>query len=469
MKTWTKVLAGVLAILISAGSTGLYAHANKDKDKSTQSTSTTAKADEPAKTEGYSESTVQAKRETVYVMTDAKGNRTDTIVSNWLQNPEKLTELPDMSDLTKIENVKTDEGFTQNGESLKWNTNGGDIYYKGHSDSELPIEISVSYKLDGEDIEPDQLLGKSGRVTIRYDYKNLSSKEAEIGGKKETLYTPFVMATGLMLDGEKFSHVEVKNGRLVTDGAKKIIVGYAVPGLTESLGLADKELDFEIPEYFEIEADVDNFEIGMAITVGTCDLFKDTNINGDKVEEIKGKLDEIADACDQLADGTQQLYDGLAQFNEKSGDLTDGIDAVDDGANKLKDGAAKLDDGVGTLKDKAGDGIDKLADGAGKLDDGVGKYTAGVAQADAGAKKLTANNGTLIKGLGDYTGGIDTAYKGAQTLIKNNDALTGGIDEYTAGINKAAKGADTLTANNDALISGINEYTAGVAQALAGA
>ena len=147
----------------------------------------------------------QAKKETVYVLTDAKGNRTDTIVSNWLQNPDGLTSLPDISDLTKIENVKTNEDFTQNGDSLTWNTNGGDIYYKGHSDKELPIEMKVSYKLNGEDIEPEQLLGKSGKVTIRYDYKNLSSKEVEIGGKKETLYTPFVMATGLMLDGVKFS------------------------------------------------------------------------------------------------------------------------------------------------------------------------------------------------------------------------------------------------------------------------
>lgn len=185
-KTWTKVIAGMIAILISAGSTGLYAHANKDNNKDDKkATEASAEQVQEETSPGYSQDAKRAKRETVYVMTDAKGNRTDTIVSDWLQNPEKLTDLPDVSTLTDIENIKTDEKYSANGDSLTWNTQGGDIYYKGHSDADLPVEISVSYKLDGKDIEPDDLIGKSGRVTIRYDYKNLSGKEVDIDGKRK--------------------------------------------------------------------------------------------------------------------------------------------------------------------------------------------------------------------------------------------------------------------------------------------
>ena len=154
----------------------------------------------------------QAKEETVYVITDASGNKTKTVVSNWLKNPQGVKKLEDVSDLTDIENVKTDEGFTANGDKLTWDTEGGDIYYKGYTDKALPVDVKVTYTLDGKEIKPEDLAGKSGKLTVRYDYtnndrseehttelqtlrphtKSNNNKTVKINGKKTDFYVPYL-------------------------------------------------------------------------------------------------------------------------------------------------------------------------------------------------------------------------------------------------------------------------------------
>ena len=150
MKKYSRVLAGIIAVLLSAGCTGLYAAAQSDDSSKKESVSASAdkkdtsnKTDNKKSSVSENEKEKQAKEETVYVITDAFGKKTKTVVSNWLKNPEGVKKLADVSELTDIENVKTDEGFTANGENLTWNTEGGDIYYKGYTDKELPVDISV--------------------------------------------------------------------------------------------------------------------------------------------------------------------------------------------------------------------------------------------------------------------------------------------------------------------------------------
>jgi putative membrane protein len=304
------------------------------------------------------------KDETVYVITSADGSVEKIIVSDWIKNRLEGG-LSDRSELSDIENTKGDESYTMNGDSsLVWDAEGNDIYYQGSIDKELPVGITVSYWLDGKRVSADDLAGKSGRVTIRFDYDNRQYEQVNIDGKQEKIYVPFVMLTGMLLDDEAFTNVEVTNGKLINEGDRTAVIGIALPGLQEDLNLDKSKLD--IPEHVEITADVTDFELGMTVTVAVNDIFSSLDTDKlDSIDDLTGSLDELNDAMNQLIDGSSELYGGLNTLLDKSGELVNGISQLADGAKELRDGTAVVDDGTGALKN----GISTLYSGLSTLDE----------------------------------------------------------------------------------------------------
>lgn len=252
-----------------------------------------------------------------------------------------------------IEVINGDTGYTVGGDNTRvWDARGNDIYYQGNIEKELPIAMSVTYKLDGQPITPEALAGRSGTVTIRFDYENRQYEMVEINGKQEKIYVPFVALTGMILNNSTFRNIEISGGRIVNDGDRTIIIGFALPGMQESLGVDTERL--EIPDYIEITADATDFSLGMTVTVVTNELFND--LDSGKIlsaGDLEGSLAELTDAMDQLIDGSSQLYDGLDTLLEKSGEFVGGIDQLSDGALQLKNGASDLDVGAAELQSGA--------------------------------------------------------------------------------------------------------------------
>ena len=327
MKTYSKIIAGALAVMLSAGATGMYAMANKKEDEKSDSdeskTSSAEKSTQPNNADGKT-----FKEETVYVMTKANGSNDKIIVSDWLKNPKGLKDLEDVSNLKDIENTKTDEEFDASGNKLTWKTNGGDIYYKGNYSGDLPIEMKVTYTLDGKETKPEDMAGKSGKVTIRYDFTNKAKQTININGKDQQVYVPFLLTTGSILDGDIFSNVTIKNGKVISDGNKQIFVGVAMPGLEESLNVeglkeslkkSDEKLDekgVEIPKYVEISADVKNFEMPTTLTLATSNLLSNAQIDTkDILDAVESKLNEMSKGVDRLSTGAGKLNAGLNTLN----------------------------------------------------------------------------------------------------------------------------------------------------------
>ncbi|MCR4896884.1 MAG: hypothetical protein K5891_08945, partial [Lachnospiraceae bacterium] len=266
-------------------------------------------------------STGKQKEETVYVVAGADGAAQQIIVSNWLKNPEGADKLQDASDLQSIENVKGDETYTGTGNSMVWNAGGNDIYYRGTTEKELPVRITVKYFLDGKEIAPADLAGKAGHVTIRYEYENTEKQTVGIGDEDAVIYTPFGALTGLILEGENFSNVEVTSGNVINDGSKYVVMGMAFPGLRESLALDENKLAdlglgdlYQIPDTLEISADTTDFELTMALTVLSSDV---TDVLGmGDVSDTEG-LDSLEEDMNKLQDGSDALLGG-------AGDLLDG-------------------------------------------------------------------------------------------------------------------------------------------------
>lgn len=294
------------------------------------------------------------KDETVYVLTGADGTVQKILVSDWINNAVSADTLTDRTELSNIENVKGEESYTLGGDgSCVWDSRGNDIYYQGDIEKELPVDLTVTFLLDGKQVSQEELAGQSGHVTIRFDYTNKQYEYVEIDGEKVKIYVPFVMLTGLLLDNDSFTNVEVSNGKLMNDGDRTAVIGMAFPGLQENLSLDSETLD--IPDYVEITADVTNFELGMTVTLAANELFNEFDgMEPDFMDDLSEALGELTDAMDQLMDGSSRLYDGLSTLLDKSGELADGIDALASGAQTLQDGVEALDAGVSELQSGAG-------------------------------------------------------------------------------------------------------------------
>lgn len=359
--------AGLCAVLCLAGVGAAFA-------QTTGKTETT----QPKKTQTNQTSTQQevSKDETVYVLAGADGSVQKIIVSDWIKNMLGSDTVSDKSNLTGIENVKGDESYTMDGNNLTvWDAQGNDIYYQGNIEKELPVNMTVSYKLDGKTVSAEKISGKSGKVTIRFDYKNNQYEMVEIDGKKEKIYVPFAMLTGMMLDGDTFRNVEVSNGKLLNDGDHTIVVGLAFPGLQENLGISRETL--ELPSYVEITADVTDFEFGMTVTIATNEIFNELDADQINLSDVDSSLGELTDAMTQLMDGSSALYDGLCTLLEKSNELVAGVKELAEGAKSLKDGADTLSGGT-----------DKLLVGANKLSAGLNTLSSNSAGLNSGAAQV---------------------------------------------------------------------------------
>ena len=289
-----------------------------------------------------------SKEETVYVLANADGSVQKIIVSDWLKNPAGANSINDISELDGIENVKGDEAYTMNPNNMRvWDAKGNDIYYQGTTQKALPVDVSISYQLDGKPISAEDLAGKSGRVTIRFSYQNNQKETIEIDGKKETVYVPFVMLTGAVLDNDVFSNVQISNGKLLSDGDRSVVMGFAMPGLQESLNLDKRKL--EIPDYVELTADVKDFRLDTTLTVASNDIFNHLDLEDLDAQNLTSAISQLNDAALELVDGSSQLYDGLSALLEKSGELISGIDLLASGAGNLNSGASQLSSGLGEL------------------------------------------------------------------------------------------------------------------------
>lgn len=397
-----RMAAGILCVVLAGGSFGAYQlHAGKIAAvrENVEEAQRAAKAEDADTEKKESEKkdakktladqlvsvldtdTMQspdAKEETVYLITDANGKVNQTIISNWLKNGSANAEIADVSELTDIENVKGDETFTQNGSQITWQADGQDIYYRGTTTKEIPISEQITYYLDGKEIAPDALTGKSGKVTIRFDYTNRARTTAKINGKKTDIYVPFTVVSGMILN-DGFRNVRVNNGRVLSDGNRIAVIGIAMPGLKESLDINENDFDddFEFPEYVEVTADVEDFSLEMTATAAMAGLLSDSDLaDGLDFTELDQTLDDMSDAMNQLKDGGGELADGLDTLNDSMGGFTDGVSSLASGVSAYTDGASKLAEGIHTLNDRSGaleSGVNRLDESAKTISDGVQK------------------------------------------------------------------------------------------------
>ena len=402
-----RVVAGVLTIALvgtGIGATAVFAEKN--------STAVTAEADSTTGSSKDADDIADKlmdsvslkdndadKDESVYLISDANGNVNKTIVVDHLKNKDKKDTLEDASNLSDIENVKGKEKFTQSGDKLTWQAGGKDIYYQGTATEEPPVTQKVTYYLDGKEISPEDLAGKSGKVKIRFDYTNTTSYTETVNGEKQTVSVPFAAITGLVL-GDGFENIEVTNGKAEVSDSSSVVLGYALPGLKDSLGIKDKDLDGDvnIPEYMEMTADVENFSMPAAMTfvVNASDYVStdgiDTSDLDDMINDLKDASTQLQDGSKALAEGTDTLADGLSTLQSKLGTFASGVGTLQNGLKTYTDGVSTLSGGLNKLNSNVptlSNGITTLNSSAKSLNDGVALLNATVSAKFTDSEKKT--------------------------------------------------------------------------------
>ena len=325
-----------------------------------------------------------SKSETVYAVMNGDGSIKSTTVSEHLYSASGLANVTDKTTLTDIQNTESDAEFTQNGEELVWNTNDTDVYYKGNTDKALPIDVKVTYALDGQEAALEDIIGKSGHLTVTVNLKNNETGTVNVNGKDRTIVTPLITAVGVILGGDA-SNVTAEHGMIESAAKSSVAAFVTLPGVKDSLsGLLPDELD-TIEDYLQdtitVEADVTGLtcpQVMMACATSAAALGTDNVFDLSSLNDLTDGINQLNDAMSQLMDGASQLVDGTSQ-------LASGVLALLDGANTLNNGAAALDDGLGQLTN----GLDTLSANNAALNAGAQQVADGV---------LASANKTLKEG-----------------------------------------------------------------------
>ena len=325
-----------------------------------------------------------SKSETVYAVMNGDGSIKSTTVSEHLYNASGLANVTDKTTLTDIQNTESDAEFTQNGDELVWNTDDTDVYYKGNTDKALPIDVNVTYALDGQEAALEDIIGKSGHLTVTVSLKNNETGTVNVNGADRTIVTPLITAVGVIL-GDDASNVTAEHG-IIESAAKSSVAAFVtLPGVKDALsGLLPDEVD-AIEDYLQdtvtVEADVEDFtcpQVMVACATSTAALGTDNVFDLNSINDLTDGINQLNDAMSQLMDGASQLVDGTSQ-------LASGVLALLDGANTLSSGAATLDDGLGQLTN----GLDTLSANNAALNAGAQQVADGV---------LASANKTLKEG-----------------------------------------------------------------------
>ena len=456
-----------------------------------------------------------SKDETVYSKVKSNGESYQTTVTEHIKNTDDLETLNDISELLNITNTNGDEEFSRENNSITWKASGNDIYYKGNTEKELPIESSIKYELDGEEIEAKDLAGKSGKIKITINYTNKEERTVRINGKTEKMYVPFVVATGTMFDNTKIKNVTVTNGKVIDNGNKTLVVALSCPGLIESLGLED-DVDIDLNK-IEISFDAENFEMGNIMSAAMPKVFENADIdNLDALDDIYSQINDLKSASTQLVEGAKTLQDGTEEYVSKSTEFADGLESFNQGINTATNSYNKIDEGI----DSVNSNISSIKSGANKLNQGASDLSSAIdstmsaklnaimsdesltkAEREALAKvapKLTVTDaekqamskqiGTAIDSavakttkaqeagldkINDNEKGVKAGLKTLKTQASSSikigisaissgfDSITEGTTELIAGSNELKNGTSTLSQGTSKLQTGVNTLSNG--------
>ena len=286
-----------------------------------------------------------AKDEVVYVKAGADGATQGLYVVNVFDTGSVQT-VDDPARYTRVKNLTTTDALVQENGAVQVSTLADQpFYYEGEMDAATPLpwDVSLTYYLDGAQIAPDELAGKSGRLRIEFAV-TARGGDAEAAGLADFAESCVMQAQGTF--PESAFKVEEAEGATVAHVGDNAVISYLVlPGESAVYAIEGDARAFSY-EGWQISA----MPLGLAIDLAEQDT-----------AQLSDKTGELEDATAQLSDGAASLESGLGSLASGSGDLAYGTGEVAAGATELAGGASSLARGSEELQAGVGAAVDGLA------------------------------------------------------------------------------------------------------------
>lgn len=293
------------------------------------------------------------KNETIYSTLNYNGVIEKTTINTRLSDLEKGS-VVDYTKLDDIKNINGREKFSLDSGTLTWKSTGKDIFYQGKVTEELPIKVTAKYYLNGEEVNPKKIKGKSGNVKIVYSFTN------ESYDKSSGMYTPFVVTTTSIINSDNNTDIDISNGKVVNTGTKNIVTGISAPGLYDSVGLNElKDMDKVTITY-----NTTKFSMNEVYFVITPKLLSEVDVNTlSKVDSLNSSLNTLQTGMNELQNGSSTLNDGAKKIENGTKSLNDGLKSATNGMQEVNGGASELNSKVTSINSLVNALVDIMTNG----------------------------------------------------------------------------------------------------------
>lgn len=398
------------------------------------------------------------KKETSYLILNADGSVQEQITSDWLHSDDGFDAVTDESDLSDIQNLKSDVMPEQSGNTLKWTTDETDIYYQGKNSAQAPVGVSIEYTLNGKAVTADELKGQSGHLVATVKLTNNTGEEVTVNGKKRTVYTPFFTVAAAVLPSENFKNITTEHGLVESDSKTQVACYLAMPGMKEAVSdlLPDSfdKLDDLMFDTLTLEADVTDctvptFLFAAAPNLSDLDLDEASDELGDTMDELTDAIDQLKDGSGALDDAVGTLVESLDTFASSYGQFDAGVDSALNGTQTLANGTENLLENAQLLATKTGE----LSLGAIQLQNSTAQL-AGVMnqQLVPGLVEASEKKTALEDKMTELSGRLETVEIPDMTALKAQ--LGAGAEQvFDGAASGAAKAASEAAASNAATVA----------------
>lgn len=398
------------------------------------------------------------KKETSYLILNADGSVQEQITSDWLHSDDGFDAVTDESDLSDIQNLKSDVMPEQSGNTLKWTTDETDIYYQGKNSAQAPVGVSIEYTLDGKAVTADELKGQSGHLVATVKLTNNTGEEVTVNGKKRTVYTPFFTVAAAVLPSENFKNITTEHGLVESDSKTQVACYLAMPGMKEAVSdlLPDSfdKLDDLMLDTLTLEADVTDctvptFLFAAAPNLSDLDLDEASDELGDTMDELTDAIDQLKDGSGALDDAVGTLVESLDTFASSYGQFDAGVDSALNGTQTLANGTENLLENAQLLATKTGE----LSLGAIQLQNSTAQL-AGVMnqQLVPGLVEASEKKTALEDKMTELSGKLETVEIPDMTALKAQ--LGAGVEQvFDGAASGAAKAASEAAASKAATVA----------------